>query len=78
MYIMKLQEKLYNLKSVRADIGEETFKFSAAAIIAKDYSELLRMRGVKRDRMHVFDRTNLMLHSIGCSEVSYGFLRRYV
>ncbi|WJE54848.1 hypothetical protein QRE66_11855 [Bacillus cereus] len=71
-------EKLHYLKLLREDIGEEQFRLAAAAIIAKDYVELLYWRGIKRDRMHVLERTNLMLRSMGCEEISYGFIRKFI
>lgn len=71
-------EKMYYLKEIREYIGEEQFRICAATIIAKDYAELLHWRGIKRDRMHVLERTNLMLRSMGCEEVSYGFIRKFI
>ncbi|WHY87573.1 hypothetical protein QNH39_07015 [Neobacillus novalis] len=75
---MQRDEKLNYLMLLRKDIGEEQFKFAAAAILAKAYSELLQWRSIKRSRMNVLDRINLMLRSMGCDEVSYGFIRQFL
>ncbi|MDK8643795.1 hypothetical protein [Niallia taxi] len=72
-----MSEKLFYLKQIREDIGEEQFRFVAASIVAKHFAELMEFRGKKLDRMKLLDRINLTLCDLSCSEVSYGFVRSF-
>ncbi|WP_066256770.1 hypothetical protein [Neobacillus drentensis] len=70
-------EKLFYLKQIREDIGEEQFRFAAAAIVANHFTDLMKCKDKKLDRMKLLDRVNLTLCDMSCSEVSYGFVRSY-
>ncbi|MCP1156998.1 hypothetical protein [Bacillus infantis] len=72
-----MSEKLFYLNQVREDIGEEQFRFAAASIVAKHFTELMKNKGKKLDRMKLLDRVNLTLCDLSCSEISYRFVRSY-
>jgi N-dimethylarginine dimethylaminohydrolase len=73
----QMKEKLYHLEMVRNYIDDDMFKFAVASMLINHYiGRMMKQRnGINRAKL--LDRVNLTLKSIGCSEVSYGFLRSY-
>ncbi|MDF2606278.1 MAG: hypothetical protein K0S34_468 [Bacillales bacterium] len=72
-----MSDKLFHLKQIRNEIGEEQFKFAAASIVADYYYRLMKKQGLLIDRMTMSFRVNLHLRDLGCDEVCYGFFRKY-
>lgn len=66
------------LNSLRSALSADEFKFLAATLTGAYYTDLVKRTGKKVKRTIVFDRVNLTLRSIGCEEVSYGFLRKLI
>lgn len=72
-----MQEKMKHLKEVRIDIGEEAFRINAATIITKYYTDRLKVRGIKRNRMSILNQVNLRLLGLDVDKVSYGLIRKF-
>ncbi|MGE7695576.1 hypothetical protein ACQKNC_15960 [Lysinibacillus sp. NPDC094177] len=72
-----MQDKLKYLEKIREDVGEAAYRINAATIITKDYINLLRSRGIKKDRITILNQVNSRLNSIGVEKVSYGFIRKF-
>jgi hypothetical protein len=51
-----MSDKLFRLKKIREDIGEEQFRIAAASIAAKYYSEQMMYKGKKIDRTKLLNR----------------------
>lgn len=73
-----MSEKLSYLKTIRREIGEEQFKFAAASITATHYIESMKQNGKRMNRMQILIKVNTVLQGLGCEEISYGFLRKFV
>jgi hypothetical protein len=73
-----MNEKIYHLKQIRQNMDEDTFRFTVATITIKHYLKLLELKRSKMDRTKLLIRVNGVLRSIGCEEVSYGFLRKFI
>jgi len=75
--INNMLEKMEHLNVVRIEIGEEAFRINAATIITKYYTDWLKVRGIKRNRMSILNHVNLKLLGLDVDKVSYGFIRKF-
>lgn len=70
-----MNQKLENLLRLKEDMSDEVFRLVAASILLKHFIDELKNRGRSMHRSKLLFRVNLSLRSLGCDEVSYGFIR---
>lgn len=72
-----MKDKLDHLLMIKEYMDEDMFRLTAASILVQHYLELMNKQSKVMMRSNLLDRVNLTLRSIGCSEVSYGFMRSW-
>ncbi|MGY6209510.1 hypothetical protein ACXEO8_06005 [Cytobacillus firmus] len=73
-----MKEKLHHLQHLKDSMDKDLFKLAAASVLVKYFLEEMNNQGKNIERTKMLDRVNLSLRSIGCSEVSYGFMRGWL
>jgi hypothetical protein len=72
-----MDDKMVYLRQLKNDLDDETFRYVAAEVAIKYYTNMFIGRGLRVSKSKVLDRTNLTLKALGVDEVSYGYVRQF-
>jgi hypothetical protein len=75
---MNIHDKLGHLIQLRPYLSKEQYREVVASVVAREYTEKIQEMDILCKRTMVHDRTNLQLRAMNISEVSYGFVRKFL